>query len=170
MYINGLSHDHGNSIANTVQTLWKLPVLVPQPMKTKEDKWKNMEGPIKLLYVIIFKILKSCQKCIFRPVTVKHEKFSRVSGSLGLIKGHGFEISTWGWPWPAHTRWQPDSTPPAPAVVVSHPSAGRGQGHHISPVDGAAATGQPVPQCQRPSWYIHVAANKWEYCTSMIAA
>ena len=36
---------------------------------------KNMRGPIKLLYVIMFNILKSCQKWIFGPV--KHEKFLR---------------------------------------------------------------------------------------------
>ena len=36
---------------------------------------ENMGGPIKLLYVIMFNILKSCQKWIFGPV--KHEKFSR---------------------------------------------------------------------------------------------
>ena len=32
---------------------------------------KNMGGPIKLLYVIMFKILKCCQKCIFGPVKCK---------------------------------------------------------------------------------------------------
>ena len=36
---------------------------------------KNMGGPIKLLYIIMFNILKSCQKWIFGPV--KDEKFSR---------------------------------------------------------------------------------------------
>ena len=36
---------------------------------------KNMGAPIKLIYVIMFNILKSCQKWIFSPV--KHEKFSR---------------------------------------------------------------------------------------------
>ena len=34
---------------------------------------KNMGGPIKLLFVIMFEILKCFQKCIFGPV--KHEKF-----------------------------------------------------------------------------------------------
>ena len=34
---------------------------------------KNMGGPIKLLYVIMFEILKSYQECIF--VMVKYEKF-----------------------------------------------------------------------------------------------
>ena len=36
---------------------------------------KNMGGPIKLLYIIMFKIGKSGKKIIFGPV--KHEKFSR---------------------------------------------------------------------------------------------
>ena len=30
---------------------------------------KNMGAPIKLLYVKMFKIQKSCQKCIFSPVS-----------------------------------------------------------------------------------------------------
>ena len=34
---------------------------------------KNMGGPIKLLYITMFKIGKSCKKLIFGPV--KHEKF-----------------------------------------------------------------------------------------------
>ena len=36
---------------------------------------KNMGGPIKLLYITMFKIGKSCNKLIFGPV--KQEKFSR---------------------------------------------------------------------------------------------
>ena len=36
---------------------------------------KNMGGPIKLLYITMFKMGKSCKKLIFGPV--KHEKFSR---------------------------------------------------------------------------------------------
>ena len=36
---------------------------------------KNMGVPIKLLYISMFKIRKSCKKLIFGPV--KHEKFSR---------------------------------------------------------------------------------------------
>ena len=36
---------------------------------------KNMRGPIKLLYVIMFNILKSCKKWTFGPV--KHDKFSQ---------------------------------------------------------------------------------------------
>ena len=36
---------------------------------------KNMGGPIKLLYITMFKIGKSCKKLIFGPV--KHEKFSQ---------------------------------------------------------------------------------------------
>ena len=43
---------------------------------------KNMGGPIKLLYVIMFNILKSCQKWIFGPV--KHEKFSRCLKMISL--------------------------------------------------------------------------------------
>ena len=44
---------------------------------------KNMGGPIKLLYIIMFNILKSCQKWIFGPI--KDEKFSRCLARLSSI-------------------------------------------------------------------------------------
>ena len=47
------------------------------PWSTTDEKLggpvKNMGGPIKPFYVLMFEIVKSCQKCIFWPV--KHEKF-----------------------------------------------------------------------------------------------
>ena len=46
---------------------------------------KNMGGPIKLLYVIMFNILKSCQKWIFGPV--KLEKFSRCLKAADRMSG-----------------------------------------------------------------------------------
>ena len=41
---------------------------------------KNMGGPIKLLYITMFKIGISCKKLIFGPE--KHEKFSRCLWNL----------------------------------------------------------------------------------------
>ena len=45
-----------------------------------EGPVKNMGGPIKLLYITMFKIGKSCKKMNFG--LVKHEKFSRCLAKL----------------------------------------------------------------------------------------
>ena len=56
---------------------WADSVKLADPQSTTNEKLagplKNMGAPTKLLYLSIFEILKSCQKCIFGPV--KHEKF-----------------------------------------------------------------------------------------------
>ena len=81
------------------QTLRNLPVHGPQ-MQKKGEPVKNMGGSIKLLHVIMFENLKSCQKCIFGPV--KGEKFLQY---LDTIAWSSVDPDLWCYMvWPAHNE------------------------------------------------------------------
>ena len=62
---------------------------------------KNVGGPVKLLYIIMFDILKGCQKCIFGPV--KGKQFYRCVITFVSRQQHPaktIEVNTdmaWNW-------------------------------------------------------------------------
>ena len=68
---------------NTNKSIWGVvhsdSAKLVSPRSSTDEKVggpaKNMRGPVKLLYITMFKIGKNCKKWIFCPV--KHEKFSR---------------------------------------------------------------------------------------------